>query len=199
MIFYGSKGTHLHSEQVSGIKCSHCEQQTIHNISIYGRYAHVYWIPFFPLGKKGVSECNHCKITLAPKEMNEPLKLAYQNVNSNTKSPIWHWSGLGVIVILIGLIAFTGSQHKKDAINYINNPQTGDIYEYKANEYYSLLKVSSVSQDSVFVISNDYEIEKQSKLYKIDKTKNYTAEPYGISKEEIKELFESKEILDVDR
>jgi len=199
MIFYGSKGTHLHSEQVSGIKCSHCEQQTTHTISIFGRYAHLYWIPFFPMGKKGVSECNHCKITLAPKEMSESLKLAYQNVNGHTKSPVWYWSGLGVIAMIIGLVVFTGSQHKKDVITYINDPQVGDIYEYKPNEYYSLLKVTSVSNDSIFVISNDYEIERQSKLYKIDKTKNYTTKPYGISKERIKDLFESNEILDVNR
>ena len=199
MIFYGSRGTHLHSEQVSGIKCSHCEQQTTHTISVFGKYAHIYWIPFFSIGKKGVSECNHCKITLAPKEMNEPLKLAYQNVNNNAKLPIWYWSGLGVIAMIIGLITFSGSRHKTDTITYINEPQVGDIYEYKPTEYYSLLKVSSISQDSIFVISNDYEIERQSKLYKIDKAENYTTNPYGISKEKIKELFESKEILDVNR
>jgi len=199
MIFYGSKGNHLHSEQVNGIKCSHCEQQTTHTFSVFGRYAHIYWIPLFPMGKKGVSECNHCKITLAPKEMDEPLKLAFKNVNGNTRTPFWHWSGLGLIAILIALLSFTGSQHKKDAVTYINDPKKGDVYEFKANEYYSLLKVASVSEDSIFVIANDYEIERQSRLYKIDKSSNYTTTPYGISRERIKELFASKEILDVDR
>jgi len=199
MIFYGSKGTRLHSEQVNGIKCSHCEKQTTHTFSIFGRYAHLYWIPLFPMGKKGVSECNHCKITLAPKEMDEPLKLAYKNVNSNSRTPFWHWSGLGLIAILIALVSFTGNQHKKDVVTYINDLQKDDIYEFKSNEYYSLLKVASVSKDSVFVIANDYEIERQSRLYKIDKSSNYTTEPYGISRERIKELFDTKEILDVDR
>ena len=199
MIFYGSKGVHLHSEQVSGIKCSNCEQQTTHNISIFGRYAHVYWIPFFPLGKKGVSECTNCKVTLAPKEMNDQLKLAYSNVNVNAKSPLWYWSGLGIIALIIGIISYTSSQHKKDAVVYINNPKAGDVYEYKPTNYYSLLKVASVSEDSVFVIANEYEMEMQSGLYKIDKVSNFTAEPYGISRKRIKELFESKEILDVNR
>jgi hypothetical protein len=199
MIFYGSKGVHLHSEQAGGIKCSNCEQHSTHTISIFGKYAHVYWIPFFSIGKKGVSECNHCKITLEPKEMSEPLRLAYKNAKGNAKSPIWHWSGIGVIAAIIGLVAFNSSQHEKDVIVYINNPQLGDVYEYKPNDFYSLLKVTSVSQDSVFVIANNYEMEMQSSLYKIDKESNYTTEPYGISKERIKELFESKEILDVDR
>jgi len=199
MIFYGSKGVHLHSEQVSGVKCSHCEQTSTHTISIYGRYAYVYWIPFFPLGKKGVSECNHCKITLELKEMSESLKLAHQNVKGNAKTPIWHWSGLGLVAVIIGISGFLSAQHDKAAITYIDKPLTGDVYEFKPNEYYSLLKVTSVDQDSVYVISNDYETERQSDLDDIDKASNYTTTPYGISKERIKELFESKKILDVNR
>lgn len=199
MIFYGSKGVHLHSEQVSGVKCSHCEQTSTHTVSIYGKYAYVYWIPFFPLGKKGVSECNHCKITLEPKEMSESLKLAYQNVNVNAKTPIWYWSGLGIVAVIIGVLAFSSAQHDKDAITYIDKPLTGDIYEFKPNDYYSLLKVASVDQDSVYVISNDYETERQSDLNDLDKASNFTSKPYGISKEDLKEYFKSKKILDVNR
>ncbi len=102
MIVYGSRGKHLHSEETNPIHCSHCQGQRKHTISVYGRYAHIFWIPFFPLGKKGVSECNHCKITLAPKEMNEQLKLAFQNAKKNTKTPIWFWSLLLIIVLLFG-------------------------------------------------------------------------------------------------
>lgn len=67
MIFYGTKGSHLKSERVSSVNCRHCEQQTSYTVSIFGRYAYLYWIPVFPLTKKGVAECDHCKITLKPK------------------------------------------------------------------------------------------------------------------------------------
>jgi len=87
MIIYGSRGKHLHSEETDLIHCLHCQEQRKHTIGRYGRYAHVFWIPFFPLGKKGVSECNHCKITLAPKEMNEQLKLAFQNAKKTRRHP----------------------------------------------------------------------------------------------------------------
>ncbi len=100
MIIFGSRGTHLYSEEVSAIECSHCGQQTKHCISVFGRYAHVFWIPFFPMGKKGVSECNHCMRTLAPNEMSASLKLAYQKVSSATSTPFWYWSGL----ILVGVL-----------------------------------------------------------------------------------------------
>ncbi len=100
MIIFGSRATHLHTEQTNEIVCSHCKEQRKHSISIFGRYAHIFWIPFFPIGKKGVSECNHCKRTLASNEMSEPLKSAYQKIYSSTKVPFWHWIGL----ILIGLL-----------------------------------------------------------------------------------------------
>ncbi len=199
MIFYGTKGAHLKSEKVSGVKCSYCEQQSSHTVSIFSKYAYLYWIPIFPLGKKGVSECDNCKRTLEPSDMSEQLKLACKNVKNDTKTPIWHWSGLAIIAALIGFVIYSSSQHKKDAIVFINEPKKDDVYEYKPGDYYSLLKVASVSQDSVFVISNNYEIERQSKLYKIDKESNYTTEPYSISREEIKELYASQKILDVNR
>jgi len=199
MIFFGSRGTNIHNEQVSGIKCSHCEQTTTHTISIYGKYFHVWWIPLFPIGKKGFSECNHCKKTLESKEMDEPIKLAYQKANANTKSPIWYWSGLIIIGLIIGLISFLGNQHDKDAISHINTPQKGDTYKYKPNERYSLLKVASVNNDSIFVVDNDYEVDKKSDLPDIDKPENYTLAPYGISRSDLKKLFETKKILDVDR
>jgi len=32
-------------------------------MSIFGRYAHIMWIPFFPVGKTQVAECTRCKRT----------------------------------------------------------------------------------------------------------------------------------------
>lgn len=199
MIFYGTKGVHLKSERISGVKCNHCEQQTSHTISIYGKYFYVYWIPIFPLSKKGFSECDHCKVTLEPKQMSEQLRLKYDNIKRETKTPITHWAGLAIIALIIAYAFYASSKHDKDVVTFIENPQKGDVVEYKPNDYYSTLKVASVTNDSVFLLRNKYEIQRQSKLYKIDKTKNYSESPYGVSRTEYKELFNKKEFLDVDR
>ena len=199
MIFYGSRGVHLKSDKVTGVKCLYCDQQGSHTVSVFGKYAHLYWIPFFPMGKKGVSECDNCKRTLEPKEMNDQLKLAYQNVKSKAKTPITHWSGLGIIVLIIAFAIYSVNQHKKDVLVYLENPQKGDIYEYQPSDFYSLLKVTEVTNDSVFVSSNKYEVERKSGLRKINKTENFNGEPFGISKQELKDLYETKKILDIDR
>lgn len=200
MIIYGTKGTHLHSEKVSGVKCQHCEQQSGHTISIYGQYAYIYWIPIFPIGKKSFSECHHCKATFKKKEMDDQLKLKLENVLRNTKTPITHWIGLLIITSLIGLGFYTSNQHKKDVENYIAMPKTGDIVEYKSSaKAYSTLKITNVTTDSVFVVANSMEINRRSKLYKIDKDHNYNAERYGLSLLEYKNAFATDRFLDVDR
>lgn len=200
MIIYGTKGSHLHSEKVGGVKCTHCEQQTSHTISVYGQYAYIYWIPIFPLAKKVFSECNHCKATLEKKEMSEQLKLKADNVKRNTKTPITYWIGMFIIAGLIGFGFYSSKQHDKDVANYINQPQVGDIIEYESSpSNYSTLKITNITNDSIYFIANSMEISRRSKIYKIDKDKNYTAERFGISIGEYKESFSNKKFLDVDR
>jgi len=200
MIFYGTKGTHLHSEKVSGVKCTHCEQQNAHTISIFGKYFYIYWIPIFPLGKKGVSECNHCKATYERKNMSEQLKLAHDNVKRNTKTPFTHWIGSLLAGVLILFVIYSVKQHDKDVDIYINNPKVNDIIKYKSSKKaYSTIKVTNVTTDSIFFVANSMEISKRSKLYKIDKEENYNAERFGMSLSDYKDVFDNKDFLDVNR
>ena len=199
MIFYGTKGKHLKSEKARAKQCNQCNEQTTHTISIFGRYFYIYWIPVFPLTKKGVAECDTCKTTLAPKEMNEQLRLEYDNIKRETKTPLTFWTGSLVLIGLISFFIYSGSKHKEDVIDFIANPQKGDVIDYKPSDFYSTLKVTEVTNDSVFFVRNNYEIERKSKLYKIDKEKNYSTAVYSLSRNEYQTMFDKKEFLDVDR
>ncbi len=105
MIFYGSKATKIGELSVSGTKCAYCENTGKQQISVFRKYAHIYWIPFFPLGKKAVAECTHCKRTIGQKEFSGNLKNRYEEIKEQLKGPIWHWSGLGVLVALVAIIS----------------------------------------------------------------------------------------------
>jgi len=199
MIFYGTKGAHLKSDRVSNAKCNQCGEIGSHDVSIFGRYFYIYWIPIFPLTKKGVAECNNCKATVEPKEMSEQLRLKFDNINKNTKTPITYWIGSLIITGLIAFAFFSSSQHKKDVVDYIANPKAGDVIDFKPSEFYSTLKIVEVKEDSVYFVQNNYEIERKSKLYKIDKEENYSDAIYSLSKTEYKKMFDDKEFLDVDR
>lgn len=199
MIFYGTKGAHLKSQKIKAKHCKQCNEQTSHTVSVFGRYFYLYWIPVFPLSKKGVSECDTCKSTVEPKEMDERLRMEYDNIKRETKTPLTYWIGSLLIAGLIAFAAYSSSKHKEDIVDFIAEPQIGDVIDYKPSDFYSTLKITKVTNDSIYLVKNNYEIERKSKLYKIDKEKNYSDIMFSLSKKEYQKMFDSKEFLDIER
>ncbi|MBT8185580.1 MAG: zinc-ribbon domain-containing protein [Eudoraea sp.] len=103
MIIFGLRASNIGSVKVDGSSCSYCQNTGTQNITQFGRYFHVFWIPVFPLGKSTFSECVHCKKTMRKKEFTSELKNVYDNSKSEINRPVWHWTGL----ILIGLLIAT--------------------------------------------------------------------------------------------
>lgn len=200
MIIYGSRAVHLKSAESKLAICPSCKTQGSLIFSVFRKHVHVFWIPLFPIGKKGVSQCQHCKSTLETKEMPEPIKREYDNFKNEANGPLWQFAGLGLIAILIIWGNYASREDKKLELKYIETPVKGDIYEYKIESgSYSTLKVTSISSDSVFIVPNEYVISRMSKIYKIDKPENYSELSYGISKDKLKEMYSSGYILDIKR
>jgi len=110
MIFYGTKASRIGATEIIGTVCQHCDQAEPQHLSVFGKYAHIYWIPFFPIGKKAVSECTSCLVTISQEEFPNSLKQQYSQQKKELKTPIWHWAGLGIIGLLflyINLIQIT--------------------------------------------------------------------------------------------
>lgn len=191
---------HLKTEQSETAICPSCGTQGSLTINIFRKHAHIFWIPLFPFGKKGVSQCEHCNNILEMKEMPDSLKREFENLKNETKGPIWQFTGLGIIAILIVWGNYVNGEDKKTELEYLKSPQIGDVYEYKIETgSYSTLKVVGVKNDSIFVSPNEYEISKMSKMYKIDKSENYSNLSYGVSINKIKEMYDSGEIFDINR
>ena len=132
------------------------------------------------------------------KRNERPIEIYVSKCKSKSKTPLWYWYGTTLIALLIFGI-YNNQQHKIDVVNYINEPMAGDVIEFKDENYYSTVKISSITQDSIFLIDNDFQIDKQGQISKIDKAKNYTTYPYSISADRFKELFEEKIFLDINR
>ena len=201
MIFYGTKATNIHNGKVINVKCPNCEANTSMTYSIFGKYAHVYWIPFFPIGTVGVIECDSCKRTFEVKELPEEIKTKYirDTERSSIKKPIWYYSGLFIITLVVAYGFYSSKESKIEQSTYIESPQKGDLYEITASSgYYSTMKIDSVLSDSIYFFVNDMETNKKSGISDIDKEKNYK-ELYGFSKVEIKEMFESEKIYEISR
>jgi len=60
MIILGIKSVHIKTVRSNLGICSSCLTQGSLTISVFRKYIYVCWIPILPIGRKGISECNHC-------------------------------------------------------------------------------------------------------------------------------------------
>ncbi len=198
MIVYGTRNKEIAKEHLTD-KCPNCGTQNSMDMHVFQTYAHVFWIPFFPLSKTGISQCDHCKQVLKLKEMPADLRTVYGNIKAQSKTPIWTFAGVALVAILItvGVI----SDNKKDERNaqLILAPKPGDVFKVKTKDsQYTLYKVDQVEADSVFIQPSNYETNKLSGLGDLS-DKSYADESYGFSITELKEMLGKGEIMDIDR
>ncbi len=201
MIIYGRKAKQLAKESLFD-KCPNCSTQNSVDIYVFQKYGHLFWIPFFPMGKTGVSQCNHCKQALSLKQMPDTLRNTYENIKGQTKTPPWMFSGLALVagLIIIGVINERNKDDRNQAL--IQSPQSGDIFEVKtgANQY-TLYKVEVVKPDSVYLRMSNYETNRSTGLDDIKKKgpDAYSEDLFGYSNDDLKEMLNRGEILDIDR
>jgi len=201
MLIYGTKNKQL-AKEILIDKCQSCGKQHSIDMHVFQKYAHVFWIPFFPLGKPGVSQCDHCKQVLKLKEMPDSLRSSYETLKAQTKTPVWMFSGIALVAVLITIGVINSRENDKLNAQYIAAPVVGDLFEIKTNSnQYTLYKVEQVRGDSVFVSLNEYETNKVSGLGDM-KSKGdaaFTEEVMAFSKSELKKMLDSGEIMDIDR
>ncbi len=201
MIIYGWKSAHLKTNQPQSLVCPSCETKGSTLVSAYSKHAHIFWIPLFPFGKTGASQCQHCQVAFDKKEMPETVRAEYDQLNSEVSTPIWQFAGLAIIAVLIGVGVISSNASDQENLDLIAAPLVDDVYEYKTEDKnYSTMKVIEVLEDSIYVKYNDYVISKKSAVHEIDIEENYNDSVYyGFPKEVILSKYESNEIYDVER
>ncbi|MEL7531882.1 MAG: hypothetical protein AAFN10_11265 [Bacteroidota bacterium] len=200
MIIYGTSGAKdLRAQRFHGVECPNCQTPDALEAGAYSRYAHVYWIPLFSIGKSTQTVCTHCGTEFKTKQLPLNMQNRLTDMKSDIKIPIWHFTGLGVIACLIAWGVFQSNQNDADNLVYIQNPQVDDYYEVKTDEGYSLLKVAAVTDDSVALRYNEYVTNKLSGLGDLKEDYRFSQEVMMLSKSDLQDLFEEGEIRDVDR
>jgi hypothetical protein len=202
MIFYGTKASNLKNGQIINIDCPSCETNATFKYSVFGKYAHIYWIPLFPISKITVAECNSCKKTYEFKELSESIKTKFQREKekSPVKFPVWMFSGLFVIAALVGFGVYKSNETDKNEAEFIKNPKVGDVYSIKVSDaHFTCARVDKIDKDSVYLTDNDYETDKSTGIDDIDVTKNYTTEKEVLTKKEIQDAFKKEKIFSITR
>ncbi|MDF1698089.1 MAG: hypothetical protein P1U56_19735 [Saprospiraceae bacterium] len=108
MIFFGTRASNIGNFNLQNSDCSYCEMSDTQRISVFGKYAHIFWIPVFPIGKTVIAECTHCKRTIEQREFPPSLNTSYLMNMTKAKRPLWHWLGLGFVGFLFALTTLLG-------------------------------------------------------------------------------------------
>lgn len=210
MIIYGtSAARHLRTAPLpAGTACPGCGQAGGLRSSIFTRYAHLYWIPFFPYEKPAVTECTHCQQTWTDKDLPAAVRAPVLALKRASKAPRGHYSGLG-LVLLAGLAGvFFSAKDERANKAYLQSPRAGDIYTVtvrldsagaNGRQSYSLLKVRGVSGNSVELVDNEYQIDNSHPLDELNKPENYGHEPVYLTRYDLQLMQQKGELTDVDR
>lgn len=110
MILLGVK-TKLLKVENNLFECEKCNTMNSVQIVFFEKYYHFFWIPFFPISKIGISNCNHCKVVLYKKEMPSELQLAYEQCKIDAKVPLTLYFGLILIAMISLYLIFLYNYH----------------------------------------------------------------------------------------
>jgi hypothetical protein len=81
--------------------CDRCQNHSVITRISYS-YAHLYYIPFFPMKQRVYGECQSCGAVYEQFTHNEPLKKLVEDARQRTIPPVWMFSFL--ILIVLGII-----------------------------------------------------------------------------------------------
>tara|TARA_R110002167_G_scaffold237673_4_gene442849 strand:+ start:265 stop:729 length:465 start_codon:yes stop_codon:yes gene_type:complete len=153
------------------------------------------------MGKVGVCECQHCHKGFKIKELAEDGKREFKNLKGTVRTPIWKYTGLALILLLVCGLVYSNKQKETKVATLIANPAMFDKYTFKTeDDHYSTFKVLEVFKDSIYVNFNTYETDKLTRIYEIDIKDNYDPDAiYSLTASEIDNLYASGAIMDIER
>ncbi|MGB4774847.1 MAG: hypothetical protein WBP45_06730 [Daejeonella sp.] len=98
MIIFGlSSEKQVEHFELIGSSCPSCSKAESLRAIGFIRYAHVWYIPMFPGGKRAVAICSHCQYCMQGREIPANIASQLQQCREEIKYPWYYWSGLMVI------------------------------------------------------------------------------------------------------
>ncbi|WP_109299924.1 zinc-ribbon domain-containing protein [Aquimarina sp. AU474] len=106
MIIFGTGSSTIQPQKLNTGDCPYCKTENSMWVQGYKKYVHIFWIPFFPIGKKVYTVCEHCKGVFEKKEIqNQKLLQSFEDFKiNNVKTPWHHFIGLIILTLLIVFI-----------------------------------------------------------------------------------------------
>jgi len=194
MLIYGNRKACIATHHDYSQSCPKCKYFTV-EYKVYREYIHLFWIPIFSSGGKTcVMLCSSCG-----------FRNEYSNKSDSyigiTKTPLYLYSGLIVIVVSIFAICFANVNTQKEKKSFVDSPRVDDVYlirndsSYPAKYYF--FKVNRIHTDSVFIFRNMYIYP--GFVSELDNKDAFIRYEYSLSKNKLKTMLEKDEIVAVER
>ena len=160
IIFYGWKSKTIKQAPLDNVACSNCGHEHT-DLTIFSKYVHIFWIPFFPYGKSAVVSCPNCGHVAEEKSMAPEFRETVKRLKHAVPTPKYLFAGLGLAVVFCAFLFFQIRQDNALENEYLQYPVVGDVYKLKdpeePSEYkYFLWKVAMIANDSIYVMPNSY-------------------------------------------
>ena len=126
MIFFGTRTTHNLRKKVNRT-CPTCGENGM-LIDVFYQYFHIMWIPTFPIGTQVYAECSHCLRYLDERTMPEVIRQDARKASSESKKPLWLFSGLLILAGLSGSLIIFNFKENMNLSDYFEKPKPQDKY-----------------------------------------------------------------------
>jgi len=107
MLLAGKKYSILKESQPDNLSCPKCNSKNTTKVFVLGYYKHLFQIPFVSGGKSGKSNCEKCSVSYEINCMPDNVKLSYYELKELVKTPLWFYTGLIGIKMLVLIKIFS--------------------------------------------------------------------------------------------
>ena len=194
IFFYGARSAKIKKYEDPHVKCENCSEYKSRFI-VQQRYAHLFWIPLFPISKKYVyGECGNCGQDIYDEKASNYLAM--------TRTPWYLFLGTIFFIMLIFSIFYGSHVDNKNKAEYIQNPMMGDVYlirvDSQGSKVYFFMKVDEVQTDSVKLLFGAYEYSRYTS--KMTNEDYFNKDDYEVlSKEELVNMLDNGTINSIKR
>ena len=196
----GMRSKVLAEQLLTNDTCRRCGKKNVLELVVLQDYAHFFFIPFLPAGKTAAIRCTNCELEMTHHELSFDDELMYKDLKRKTKTPIWMFTFLAILlcVLIVPLLLAKNKPHVESKIEgMILRPQVGDVYQVKWEEqYYSWFKIDSLSQDSVWLLTNSASTPIEAGLSAI-REEPYDSLPMIVNRNDLKLMFVDRQVIDI--
>jgi hypothetical protein len=196
IFFFGQRHKVLKTYSDRDFVCENCNSPRL-NYVVRQQYYHLLWIPIFPIDKYVGTRCNSCGLTR--KEIYSQNGASF---NKETKTPIYMYSWLILIGLLIIYAIINSAIVSRKEKEYIKSPLKGDVYSIKFKDdknqnAYSLIKIVNVANDSIYFFQSN--VYYNQIIYSLKRNEYFVIDTFVNSVTEITKMYNEGTITNIYR